>query len=204
MQGNDGYLYGTTTSGGTNNCGTVFKIDATGTLTNLHSFTGGNDGANPQGGIAQGSDGTLYGTAASGGASGSGTVFEISADGMFTVSHSFTSNGSDGSNPLSGLVQGSDGNFYGTTENGGVGRAGTVFRLTIVPEFQPLTLNHETLSLIWSTEAGGTYQLQYNSELSSTNWTNLNGPVTAIGATLNTTDSMTNGPQRFYRLRLLP
>jgi len=54
-------------------------------------------------------------------------------------------------------------------------------------------------SLTWSTEARGTYQLQYNSDLSSSNWTNLGSPVTAAGATLSATDSVTNGPRRFYR-----
>jgi len=73
-----------------------------------------------------------------------------------------------------------------------------------VPEFQAVTLTNSTLNLTWSTEAGGTYQLQYNSDLSSTNWKNLGSPVTATGATLSTTDSLTNAPQRFYRLVLSP
>jgi hypothetical protein len=66
------------------------------------------------------------------------------------------------------------------------------------------TLTNSTLSLTWSTEAGGKYQLQYNSDLNSTKWTSLGNPVTAAGATLNTTDSITNGPQRFYRPVLSP
>jgi hypothetical protein len=74
----------------------------------------------------------------------------------------------------------------------------------MLPEFQAVTLTSTTLSLTWSTEAGGTYQLQYTSDLSSSNWTDLGSPVTATGATLNTTDSVTNGPQRFYRLVLSP
>jgi hypothetical protein len=82
--------------------------------------------------------------------------------------------------------------------------AGTVFRLTIVPEFQAVTLTNSTLNLTWSTEAGGMYQLQYTSDLSSSNWSNLGSAVTATGATLSTTDSLTNGPQRFYRLALSP
>jgi hypothetical protein len=53
-------------------------------------------------------------------------------------------------------------------------------------------------------EAGARYQLQYNSDLSSSNWINLGSLFTATGATLNTTDSVTNGPQRFYRVVLLP
>jgi uncharacterized repeat protein (TIGR03803 family) len=106
-----------------------------------------------------------------------------------------------GGGRLAGLVQGNDGNFYGTTSEGG---AGTVFRLTIVPEFQAVTLTNSTLSLTWSTEAGGSYQLQWSADLSSSNWTNLRGPVTAAGATLLTTDSVTNAPRRFYRIVLSP
>jgi hypothetical protein len=58
------------------------------------------------------------------------------------------------------LVQDSDGRFYGTAEQGGTDGAATIFRLTIVPKFQAVTLANNTLSLTWSTEAGGTYQLQ--------------------------------------------
>jgi hypothetical protein len=61
-----------------------------------------------------------------------------------------------------------------------------------------------TSLLTWSTEAGGTYQLQQTSDLSSSNWINLDSPLAASGATLSTTDSITNGPQRFYRLVLSP
>jgi hypothetical protein len=74
----------------------------------------------------------------------------------------------------------------------------------MLPEFQHVTVTNNTLKLTWSTEAGGTYQLQYNSDLSSSNWTNLGNPVTATGATLSTSDAITNGPQRFYRLVLSP
>jgi len=73
-----------------------------------------------------------------------------------------------------------------------------------VPEFRAVTLTNSTLNLTWSTEAGGTYQLQYNSDLNSTNWTNLGSPVTATGASFSTTDPLTNAPQRFYRLVLSP
>jgi hypothetical protein len=70
----------------------------------------------------------------------------------------------------------------------------------MLPEFQAVTLTNTSLNLTCSTEAGGLYQLQDISDLSSSNWTDLGSPVTATGATLNTTDSVTNGPQRFYRL----
>jgi hypothetical protein len=71
------------------------------------------------------------------------------------------------------------------------------------PVFQARTLTNGTLSLTWSTVAGGVYQLQYNSGLGSGNWNNLGSAVTAAGATLSATDSVTNGPQRFYRVVLL-
>jgi hypothetical protein len=76
--------------------------------------------------------------------------------------------------------------------------------MTIVPEFQGMTLTNGELGLTWSTEAGGRYQLQYNSDLSSANWTNLGSPVTATAAAVSTTDSVTNSARRFYRVVLSP
>jgi uncharacterized repeat protein (TIGR03803 family) len=218
VQGSDGDFYGTTTEGGTNGAGgygTVFKISTEGALTTLYEFGAIQNafarplnGAAPTAGLLQGSDGNFYGTTFYGGTNGvnvlggDGTVFQMSTNGALTTLYHF--GGSDGANPSGGLVQGSDGSFYGTTVGGGVDGFGTVFRMTIVPEFQTMTLTHNTLSLTWSTEAGGTYQLQYNSDLSSSNWTNLGIPFTATGANLSTTDSVTNAPQRFYRLVLSP
>ena len=87
-----------------------------GLLTSLYSFTGGNDGANPEAGLVQGSDGNFYGTTYNGGTNGGyGTVFKISPNGALTSLYSFTG-GNDGGYPDAGLVQGSDGNFYGTTQ----------------------------------------------------------------------------------------
>ena len=154
----------------------------------------------------QGSDGNFYGTTSGFFNGYFGTVFKISATGALTTLYSST-----GDNDVrfpSGLVQGSDGNFYGTTHGGGTGGFGTVFRLSVVapaaPAFQAVTLTHSTLSLTWTTEAGNGYQLQYNSDLSSNNWTNLGNAVTAAGATLSATDSVTTGPRRFYRVVLSP
>jgi uncharacterized repeat protein (TIGR03803 family) len=161
----------------------------------------------------QASDGYFYGTTYSGGNFAScsdctrpdtvtlGTVFRISTNGSLTTLYSFMDT-DDGAFPYAGLVHGSDGSFYGTTYGGGQFNFGTVFRLTIVPEFQAVTLTNSTLSLTWSTEAGGRYQLQYNSDLSSSNWISLGSAFTATGATLSTTDSVTNAQQRFYRLVL--
>jgi uncharacterized repeat protein (TIGR03803 family) len=123
----------------------------------------------------QASDGNFYSTSPG----NYGTVIEFSTNGTQTTLYAFgTVNNSagdplDGANPTSALVQGSDGNFYGTTSQGGTNGLGTVFLLTIVPEFQAVTLTNNMLNLTWSTEAGTTYQLQYNSDLSSANWINL-------------------------------
>src|SRR5207249_7576072 len=118
-----GNFYGTTYSGGTNGSqGTVFKISATGALTTLYSFTGGNDGGDPQAGLVQGSDGNFYGTTSGAGSNGGqDTVFRISATGALTTLYSFPDVNAGGF--PSGLVQGSDGNFYGTT-------GGTVFKIS--------------------------------------------------------------------------
>ncbi|MGO8696185.1 MAG: choice-of-anchor tandem repeat GloVer-containing protein [Limisphaerales bacterium] len=131
VQGSDGYLYGTTYSGGTNTCGTVFKITTNGTLTSLYSFTNGLDGANPWAGVVQGTDGNFYGTASAGGAYSNGTVFKITSTGAFTPLHSFRG-GSDGKTPYGALMLASNGNFYGTTsgQNGaGPLTSGTVFAI---------------------------------------------------------------------------
>jgi len=128
VQGIDGIFYGTTAFGGTSRSGTVFKIAPAGTLTTLHSFAG-SDGSDPQAGLVQGTDGNFYGTTSYGGTGGNGTVFRITPAGMLTTLHSFV--GSDGSYPYAAtLVQGIDGNFYGTTFFGGTSDRGTVFKIT--------------------------------------------------------------------------
>lgn len=129
LQGSDGALYGTTSFGGSNNVGTVFKLNPDGSgYTFLHSFsTSGGDGNRPQAGVIQGSDGALYGTTSSGGSNFSGTVFKLNNDVLgYTVLHTFTSR--DG-RPQAKLVEGSDGVLYGTTPEGGSNRFGGVFKL---------------------------------------------------------------------------
>jgi uncharacterized repeat protein (TIGR03803 family) len=131
VQGSDGNFYGTTFSGGTNGVGTVFKITPQGTLTTLWDF-GGNpaNGTYPSAGLVQGSDGSFYGTTVAGGTNGWGTVFKITSQGTLTTPCQFGANPTDPTGPRVGLVQGSDGNFYGTTFQGGTNGAGTVFKIT--------------------------------------------------------------------------
>jgi uncharacterized repeat protein (TIGR03803 family) len=132
MQASDGNFYGATSTGGASGLGAVFKITPAGVETVLHSFTGAPaDGASPQNSrLIQGSDGNLYGTTLNGGASDLGTVFMISPDGAETILYSFTGGVADGANPSGGLLQYSDGNFYGTTDTGGANNSGTAFKLT--------------------------------------------------------------------------
>ncbi len=132
VQGTDGHFYGTTSEGGTN-YGVVFKVTPGGTFTTLHSFAD-TDGANPQAGLVQGSDGNFYGTTPFSQASsacplGCGTVFKVTPGGTLTTLHTFV--GTDGFRPLARMIQGTDGNFYGTTFGGGASPVnGTVFKIT--------------------------------------------------------------------------
>src|SRR5207237_780501 len=129
----------TTFDGGTGGNGTVFKISSDGSLATLHNFGnvdgaypyGNSNGAHPLGGLVQGSDGFLYGTTSQGGTNGNGTVFKMTSDGSLTTLHTFGPFPAyDGRAPYARLVQGSDGNFYGTTYIGGLGGSGTVFKIT--------------------------------------------------------------------------
>lgn len=135
VQAANGNFYGTTFGGGAYADGTVFEITQGGKLMTLYSFCPGgdpcSDGNGPWAGLIQGTDGSLYGTTAYGGSHEDGTVFKITQAGRLTTLHSFCSvkNCADGQYPYSGLTQGTDGNFYGTTNQGGI-TWGTVFRIT--------------------------------------------------------------------------
>ena len=130
VQGTDGNFYGTTIYGGAYGGGTVFEITTSGTLTTLHSFDY-TDSGYAYAGLVQGSDGTFYGTTEGFGfaAYGYGTVFEINAGGTLTTLYTFDS--TDGDCPYAGLLQGTNGIFYGTTSGGGTSGVGTVFSLSM-------------------------------------------------------------------------
>jgi uncharacterized repeat protein (TIGR03803 family) len=124
----NGTLYGTTYAGGAYNGGTVFSITLNGTEKVLHSFGNGHDGLWPHASLIE-VNGTLYGTTSGGGGRHNpGTVFSISAAGTEQVLHSF-GRGSDGANPVAGLID-VNGALYGTTEAGGTYGDGTVFALS--------------------------------------------------------------------------
>ena len=130
-----GNLYGTTTSGGTHNEGTVFRISPSGVEKVIYSFCAQQsctDGANPFDGLIADKSGNAYGTTYSGGAHGQGTVFKISALGVESILYSFCPvvGCPDGANPYAGLVMDAAGNLYGTTLGGGANNNGTVFELS--------------------------------------------------------------------------
>jgi uncharacterized repeat protein (TIGR03803 family) len=149
VQGNDGFLYGTTKSGGAYGNGAIFKIGLTLSVTSgestIYSFcavsSSGHcaDGSIPEGVLVQGSDGNFYGVTSEGGANlisenGAGTVFKVTSAGALTTLYSFCAQGgsncTDGQSPNSGLVEGANGSFYGVTNAGGSSGGGTAFAIT--------------------------------------------------------------------------
>ncbi len=145
FQSSDGKFYGTANYGGGSGVGTVFQLDTSGAVpvyNVLYEFDVLH-GSYPTGSLIQGSNGKLYGTTHFGGSFDRGTVFQLDISGrapIYTVLHEFDGI-SDGT--TSGLTQGSDGNLYGTTDNGGGYYAGTVFQLDISGVIPIFTVLHE-------------------------------------------------------------
>jgi uncharacterized repeat protein (TIGR03803 family) len=121
--GPDGNFYGTTELGGADNFGTVFKVTPAGGLTTLHSFTNLGDGYTPRGAPVLGRNGSFYGTTCS--QNGPWIGYSVTSTGVFTVL-----TGSIPPCPFGGLILGSDGNLYGSSQVGGLTYQGTVFRMT--------------------------------------------------------------------------
>ncbi len=136
-----GNLYGTTSSGGAKNYGTVYRLSPPTKKwqkgewkeTILHSFRSGHDGADPIAGVVLDAAGNIYGTTGGGGKFSKGTVFELSrpvGKGWYKEKVLLAFNGTDGNYPEAGLMLDSAGNLYGTASNGGSSAAGVVFELT--------------------------------------------------------------------------
>jgi uncharacterized repeat protein (TIGR03803 family) len=143
VQASDGYFYGTTSASGAHSAGTVFKLTTAGKLTTLHTFcslSNCKDGGSPTHGLVLATDGNFYGTTGEGGAYGGGTVFRITAKGALTTVHSFCAktNCVDGSYPYAGVIQGTNGSFYGTTTFGGSHGSGSIYAMTAQGKFTVL------------------------------------------------------------------
>lgn len=125
IEGLDGSFYGTTSNGGEEVFGTVYKMTAAGVVSVLYTF--GNTVRYPYA-LTLGTDGDFYGTFAGGGTDNYGGIFKITPSGTFTVLYNF--DGATGEFPESRIIQASDGNFYGTTNSGGSGSAGVAYKIT--------------------------------------------------------------------------
>lgn len=147
LLGTDGNFYGTTQAGGTTRGGTAFEITPAGEFTTLYQFcTAGTfclDGSGPNA-LTQGTDGSLYGTAQSGGGPDlAGTIFRLTPEGKLTTLYVFCSKVAsgvclDGASPNTTLVQDKSGNFYGTTILGGTTNHGTIFEMTAAGQFKTI------------------------------------------------------------------
>jgi uncharacterized repeat protein (TIGR03803 family) len=259
MQASDGNFYGVTQSGGTNGLGSVFRLTPSGAFNTVYSFTGGTDGNYPNGPLVQGLDGSLYGTTRHNtfhGFAFYGVLFKVTTNGAFTTLYVLNAN--DGHYPAAGMIQGSDGIFYGTAENGGTDNnngtvfyittggtvatlvnfdgfddganpetpvvegadgnlygttrtggefgKGTVYRLDV--SMRPLLVKpaqtNGNFSFIWSAVPGRMYQVEYSTNLSFSNWTNSGAAFPALGATVNVTNATGADGQRFYRVMVVP
>ena len=214
--GSDGNFYGTTETGGVapNDGGTIFRISPGGSYTVLYSFGtySDYDGVNPWAGLVQGSDGNFYGTTFHGGTNYQGTISRISPGGSYTNFYSFVGYPTDGGYPDTGngLVQGSDGNFYGTTAEGGTNDAGMVFKLTVslnlpANRISAIQVAGANVLVTIPSVAGETYQLQDRASLTTGAWADVAGQVISIGGLLTVTNfGGFSQPQQFYRFAITP
>jgi uncharacterized repeat protein (TIGR03803 family) len=174
--GSDGNFYGTTigdpdVSGVSYCCGTVFRLTPTGGVKTLHIFCQSSsceDGLSPSS-LVQGTDGNFYGTTSSGGSeSNGGTIFKITPGGKLTTLHLFCmqTNCADGGNSSAGLIQGTDGKFYGVAGTGGTNDLGTVFSLDVgLKPFVKALLNSGVVGtkvLILGNELNGSTAVKFN------------------------------------------
>ena len=206
--GKDGFLYGTTGFGGTNlSFGTIFKLTTNGDLTTLFNFHG-TDGEEPSFRLIFGNDGKLYGTASFAGdldnspsGIGSGSVFRITTNGMFTTLFLF--HGTNGSNPAAPLALGPDGNLYGTTAQGGPGGGGTIFRVILTPQFASIAkLPNRRLVLTATAPSGTPFRLWTSTNIANPiqSWTVLTNGAFGMDGTYSYTDNPPAAVQGFYRL----
>lgn len=189
VQGKDGFLYGTTLYGGTNQQGMVFKVSTDGSvyadLFDFSAYAPDTGGSSPDAPLVQGNDGALYGTASNGGGDGygAGTVFKLNTDGSgFTVLYTFLiSPYANGYGPEAALLQGKNGTFYGTTHTGGDLGFGTIFALLASqPPKLYISQSVRTVTVFWQDVSGWTLQ-QNNSLTMPAGWSASSGVTTANG-----------------------
>jgi uncharacterized repeat protein (TIGR03803 family) len=207
----DGWLYGTTINGGVyGDNGSVYRVNTNGEFQQVHSFNSGGAAA-PGAGLTAGPEGWFYGTTTSGGSNSFapwGTIFAISTNGQMQILANFA--GTNGWDPMAGVVIGPDGNLYGTTWTGGpnsTNAAGVIYRLRLKPERPVLTgivrRGGGNIVIQGSTSAGNRLVLQaitnLNAIANATNWSEVASTITTNGLT-EFNDTNTTAPIKFYRL----
>jgi uncharacterized repeat protein (TIGR03803 family) len=171
IQASDGNLYGVTT-GGVGVSSTLYKLTRAGAYSVVYTFATAT-GTSVEG-LMQGTDGNLYATADGGGANGCGSIVKLTLAGVLKATHSFNC-GNGGTAPLAALIQGTDGNYYGTTTGGGTGTFGVLFRLgpsfgeTVLHDFSSTGARDPQAGLMQATD-GNLYGVSINSG-------NLNGSI---------------------------
>jgi uncharacterized repeat protein (TIGR03803 family) len=136
IQASDGNLYVNSGDGGANSCGAITTLTTAGVVKSTYSFDCAS-GEVPIARLVEATDGNLYGTTAGGGTQGYGTIFKLNrSTGTVTFLYSFAPR--SGSGYYSALTQGSDGNLYGTTENGGIDNIGSLFQLSLAGKYTQL------------------------------------------------------------------
>ena len=146
-QGTDGFLYIPVAQGGAYYCGTIIQLSTSGVINNTYSFPCGPGGSFPIGPLVQASDGNFYSTTQDGGTNGEGVIYQVTPGLAVTVLHSFGANFGDGTFPGAGLLLATDGNYYGSTSDGGAYGDGTLFNTSTSGTYTSLYSFNNTANL---------------------------------------------------------
>ena len=204
LEASDGILYGTTYGGSTNDAGTIFRLNKNGSgFQVLLTFLGTNvDGRHPCGKLVEGSDGAIYGTTEGGGTNDYGTLFRLNKNGTgYTRLATFSD--SSGKHPHGGLVIGSDGAFYGTTDQGGASGFGAVFRYgEPIEEIFAVQLSTGQVTLSCLGQGGTNYWIERTAQIGpSALWQPLYSTNAPPGGIFSAADPNPLPQTAFYRLR---
>ncbi|HEY3974945.1 MAG TPA: choice-of-anchor tandem repeat GloVer-containing protein [Candidatus Sulfotelmatobacter sp.] len=146
-QGSDGNLYIPVAEGGTFYCGTILKMSTAGVIGATYDFPCGAGGSFPIGPLVQASNGNFYSTTQDGGTNGEGVIYQVTPSLGVTVLHSFGATFGDGTFPSAGMLLGTDGNYYGSTSDGGSEGDGTLFNTSTSGTYASLYSFNNTANL---------------------------------------------------------
>lgn len=146
-QGVDGFLYIPVSEGGSSFCGTIVQLSTAGVLNNSYSFPCASGGSFPIGPLVQAANGNFYSTTQDGGTNGEGTIYQVTTGLAVTVLHSFGATFGDGTFPGAGLLLATDGNYYGSTAEGGSLGDGILFNTTTSGTYSDLFSFNNTTNL---------------------------------------------------------